>query len=283
MSWQLLAGLSVLFFSLNGIFNRVVMKDVHSDPFAQAVAFSGLIGGFALIIALSRGSFHYQISLSQVPFFAMITLFLALASILNFKAAQSLEASVSGILLSSQKLWEVLLAFLFLQEMFSPNRLLGTIVVLVGVAVAQWRKERFVFNDAMLLALLAALFYACSEIASYFLLRSFDAASLNVYAAFFSGILLCILRPGTYKKLAFYLKPKYLISLLAISFTSTLASIFLYAAYQIGRNASQLAPILGSEAALTVVLAIVFLNERHAMFQKLGGALIVLCGIALLF
>ena len=283
MSWQLLAGLSVSFFSLNGIFNRVIMRDVNSDPFAQTIVFSALVGIFAFAIALFRGGFHYQISLDQFPFFVLITLFLAAASTLNYKAAQSLEASESSILLSSQKLWEVILAFFLLQEAFSLNRLLGTIVVLVGVAVAQWRNERFIINRGVILALLASLAYACAEIASYFLLRVFDAPSLNVYSALFSATALLIVRPQTYKKISFYFRPKYFVSLLIVSFTSALASIFLYTAYQVGRNASQLAPILAAEAALTVMLAIVFLKERNNMVQKLSGACIVVAGITLLF
>lgn len=99
MSWQLLAGLSVSFFSLNGIFNRVIMRDVNSDPFAQTIVFSGLVGVFAFIIALFRGGFHYQISLDQVPFFVLIALFLPAASTLNYKSVQSLEASEASILL----------------------------------------------------------------------------------------------------------------------------------------------------------------------------------------
>ncbi len=283
MSWQLLAGLSVSFFSLNGIFNRVIMRDVNSDPFAQTIVFSGLVGVFAFIIALLRGGFHYQISLGQVPFFVLIALFLPMASTLNYKSVQSLEASEASILLSSQKLWEVILAFFLLQEAFSLNRLLGTIVVLVGVAVAQWRHERFIINRGVVFALLASLAYACAEIASYFLLRVFDAPSLNVYSALFSALALLSVRPQTYKKLSFYLRPKYLVSLLIVSFTSALASIFLYTAYQVGRNASQLAPILASEAALTVMLAVLFLKERNNIAQKMSGAVIVVAGITLLF
>ena len=183
MSWQLLVVLSVSFFSLSGIFHRVVMKDVRSDPFAQTIAFYGLIGIFAFMIAIFRGGFHYHISLNQVPFFVLITLFSTVAPTLNFKAAQRLEASESSILLSSQKLWEVILAFIFLQEAFSLQRLLGTIVILLGVALAQWRNERFVLNQGIILAFLAALSYACSEITAYFVLRGFDAPSLNVYSA----------------------------------------------------------------------------------------------------
>ncbi len=281
MSWQLLVGLSVAFFSLSGICHRMVMKDVESDPFAQTIAFYGLMGVFAFIIAIFRGGFHYHISFTQMPFFVLITLFSTIAPTLNFKAAQRLEASESSILLSSQKLWEVILAFLFLREAFSLQRLLGTIIVLLGVALAQWRNERFVLNQGIMLALLAALSYAGSEITAYFVLRDFDAPSLNVYSALFPVITLFCLRPQTYKKFRFYLKPKYLATIVVVSFTATLASIFLYTAYQVGRNASQLAPIMASETILTVLLAILLLQERSNMVQKILGAVIVVIGVIL--
>ncbi len=283
MSWQLLIGLSVLLFSFGGILYRVVMQDVDSDAFAQTLASYALGGIFSLMIVMFRGGFHSFISFGQIPFFVLITIFSVLAPTLRFKAAQSLEASESSILLSSQKLWEVVLAFIFLQEAFSLNRLLGTIIVLLGIAVAQWRKERFVLNQESALALLAAVSFAGSEITAYFVVRDFDPASLNVYVALFTVIAILCTRPKTCRRLAFYLRPRYSINIVIVSFTGTLAGIFLYTAYQIERNASQLAPLMAAEGIITVLLGMLFLKERSNMVQKISGAIIVLIGIRLLF
>jgi len=36
MSWQILVGLSIILFSVNGLIHRVIMKDSKSDAGAQA-------------------------------------------------------------------------------------------------------------------------------------------------------------------------------------------------------------------------------------------------------
>ncbi len=127
MSWQLLVGISVLLFSFNGLFHRVLMKDLKSDPYAQTVAFYGLVGVFAFIIAVFRGGFHYQISIEQLPYFILLTVFATIAPVLAFKALKLIEASENSILLSSQRLWIVIGAFIFLAEGFSINKLIGSL------------------------------------------------------------------------------------------------------------------------------------------------------------
>jgi drug/metabolite transporter (DMT)-like permease len=282
MSWILLIVLSTLLFSLSNLFHRVVMRDVKSDPYAQTCVYYGLGGCLTLALAIARGHFQYVISFQQLPFFVFLTIGGMLAPVCKFTAVKYLEASESSILLSSQNLWEVILAFIALQEAFSAQRLLGTVVVLLGIAIAQWRKKRFVFNRAVIFALLASILYALDNIVGYYVLRDFDAFSFNAYTWLLpSAATLCI-RPQIYKKLSFYLRPNYLINLCAVACTATLGSIFIARAYQVARNASQLAPISASGTIVTVIFAILILKERTYMRQKIGGAIVVVIGLLLL-
>ena len=91
MPWQLLVGISVLLFSFNNLFHRTLMKDEASDPYAQFVMFYGLGGLLSFIIALFRGGFHYQLTLSQLPFFLLLTIFATAAPILVLKPQKSLR------------------------------------------------------------------------------------------------------------------------------------------------------------------------------------------------
>ena len=50
MSWQLLVGLSVLLYSINGLLHRTIMKDESSDAYARAFVFTGLISLLFLIL-----------------------------------------------------------------------------------------------------------------------------------------------------------------------------------------------------------------------------------------
>jgi len=281
MTWQLFVGFSVLLFSLNGLFHRVLMKEENSDPYAQTIAFYGLGGIFALVISLFRGGFHYQISLNQLPFFLLLIIFATAAPVLAFKALKLIEASESSILLSSQRLWLVLGAFIFLHESFSFQKLIGTIIILLGIMLAQWKKQRFVFNQGAFFVLLAAISYAIAEIISFFILRNFDTTSFSVYNALLPVFVLIIIFPKTLKKLNFYLKPKRALNISLVSLNDTLATIFLFFAYQIGRNASQIGPLMATQTIISVLLAILILKEKNNFLNKIIGASLVVVGVIL--
>ncbi len=281
MSWQLLIALSVFLFSLNGLFHRVLMKDIKSNAFAQTIVFYGLGAIFSFIIALYRGGFHYQIEFTQTPYFILLAIFATAAPVVVFKAAKTVEASESSILLSSQRLWIVFGAFIFLNESFSLKKIVGTIIILFGITFAQWKKQKFVLNQGAIYIFMAALFYAIADIIAFNILRSFDAASFNVYLCIIPVITLLLIKPDTIKKLNFYFKPKYALNIMAVSLNDTVASLLSFFAYQIGRNASQISPIMATQTILTVILAIIFLKERSFILNKIIGAIIVVAGVVL--
>lgn len=257
------------------------MKDEKSDPLAQTVVFYGFVGIFALLISLFRGGFHYRISLTQLPFFLLLTIFATIAPILVFKALKTIEASENSILLSSQRLWLVLGAFIFLHETFSLPRVIGTLIIILGIFIAQQQK-RFVINQGVIFALLAALFYAVGEIISFYILSNFDTASFTVYVSLLPVITILIIKPNTLQKLAFYFQPKYALNILAVSLNDTLATLFLFFAYQAGRNAAQIAPIMATQTIITVLLAILILKERHNLLNKIIGAITAVAGLILI-
>jgi drug/metabolite transporter (DMT)-like permease len=204
MSWQLLVGLSVLIYSFNNILHRLLMKEEDSDPFAQTIAFYGIVGIFALIFALLRNGFQYQISADQLPLFLVITIFSAATSVFGFKALKLIEASESTILMSSSRLWVVLGAFFFLHEIFSIQKVIGTIVILFGITFAELRNHKFVINSGVLFALFAAFCFAVTELISFFILRKFDANSFTVYTYLLPVIALLFININSLKKLVFY-------------------------------------------------------------------------------
>jgi drug/metabolite transporter (DMT)-like permease len=143
MSWLLLTLLGILVFSPKSLLYRVLMRDDKSDPYAQSVVFFGLGGTFALLFSLFHGGFQYQITLRQLLLFLPLTVCATVGPVLLFKSYQRIDASEISILQSSQKLWAVFGAFLLLQEPFSVNRILGTLVIIVGIAITLWRRKRF--------------------------------------------------------------------------------------------------------------------------------------------
>ena len=163
MSWQLLVGLSVLLYSINGLLHRTLMKDESSDAYAQAVTFAGLSGVFFLIILLFRGGFQPWQSWNQLPLFLLAAFLSSMGMICTFKGFKSIGASEHTILLTSSRLWLILGAVLFLKESLTITKLVGTVAILFGVVLAEWNKKTFVLNKGAIFVLLAALFFATSE------------------------------------------------------------------------------------------------------------------------
>lgn len=281
MSWQLLTLLSIVLFSLNSLFHKVIMREEQSDPYAQTIAFYGLVGIISLFIAIFNGGFQYKIPLQLLPYFIPLACFSTVAPVLLFHSIKRIDASEVSILVSTQRLWIVIAAFILLNEPFSYNKLLGTIVILIGISIALWKKNRFVLNKEILYVLLAAIMYGLAETTSYFILRSVDALSFIVYVSLIPAILLTIIKPRSIKKLKFYLTPKLALAIILVSLNDVLASLFGYLAYQIGRNASQIAPLLATNTMLSVILAIIILRERTNVANKIIGATIVVCGLIL--
>lgn len=254
------------------------MKDESSDAYAQAVVFTGLGGLFSLIVLLFRGGFQSSLSWNLLPLFSLAAFVSAMGMICTFKGFKSIDASEHTILLTSSKLWLILGATLFLQESFTITKLIGTVAILFGVVLAEWKKQTFVLNKGVVYVLLAALFFATSGTISYFIIRNFDVLSFMVYGSLFVTTILIVLRPKIIKKLSFYFKPKRALNIITTSVNDALANIFGLVAYQVGRNALQIGPIMATQSLLTVILAIVILKERDNMFQKIAGSLAAVIG-----
>jgi drug/metabolite transporter (DMT)-like permease len=282
MSWQLLVGLSILLFSINGLLHRVLMKDSKSDPNAQAFMFTTIVGLLGLVIVLFQGGLKSHISLVQLPYFFLIASFTTIGSIFAFKGFKYIEASEHTILLTSSKLWSLIGAVVFLGETLTLRKLVAGVMIVSGVMIAEWRKHKFVVNIGGLYVLLAAASYATGEILSFYILRNFDSTAFLVYCSFLSAIIILVLNPNILSKLSFYTKPSNLANIVTVSVNDTLASLFLFNAYQLGRNALQIGPLMATQTIATVVLALVFLRETDNIPQKILGSLIAVIGTILI-
>jgi drug/metabolite transporter (DMT)-like permease len=258
------------------------MRDDESDPYAQTVLFTGLVGMFALVILLFQGGGQNIISLNQLPIFVLITGLSAIGGLLTFKGFKHIEASEHVILLTSSRLWSVAGAIVILGEVFTLRKLLGAGAIIIGVVVTEWQKHKFVINRGALYVLLAAACYAIAEIFSFYILRDFDSTTFLVYVAFFIVIAMLVLRPKTITKFSFYKKPTNLANILMVTISDTAANLSVFRAYQVGRNALQIGPLLATQTIVTVILAVIILKETRNLTRKIVGGIVVVIGTILL-
>ncbi len=282
MSWQLLISLSVLLYSVNGLLHRTIMKDQSSDAYAQAAAFMGLSGLFYLVVLLFRGGIQTSLSESQLLLVPATSVIGTAGVVLTFKGFKSIGASEHTILLTSSQLWSMLGTILFLQENLTLTKLAGTIAILGGIVLAEWKKQSFKLNRGAVYVLLAAFCFAGTGTISRFLVRNLDVTSYLLYVSFLVSIILVLLKPKIVRKLTFYFMPKRALNIVMASINDGSANILGYTAYQIGRNALQIGPIGATQTIVTVMLAAVILRERDHMVLKLIGSIAAVAGTSVL-
>lgn len=282
MSWQLLTLIAVLVFSSSTVLHRILMRDRASDPYTQTIVMYGLAGIGSLMLSLYLGRFHYQVTTNQFLLFIPLACFISGGSVLLFKGLQTLGASESSILKSVQNLWVVIGAFILLGEPFSMMKVAGTIVIMLGICVALWKRNQLTFGRGSLLVIISTLLYSSSDLLSLYFVRDFDPLSLLVYISFLPVIVLLILKPKTVKKIPFYFKPRRALVIVVLSLIDIVGTLSVYMAYQVGRNAAQIGPLMGTITIVSVLIAIIFLKERDNMRNKLLGALIVVVGVWML-
>ena len=278
MTWLIFAILSVLIYSSKSLFQRVLMKEEQSDPYLHSVVYYIVAGIIALVISLFSGGFQYHLSLNQIALFIPLTIITAIGLVLLFKSFQNVEASENTIIQSSGKLWTVIGAFIFLHEVFSIKTLIGTVLIIIGIAITIYEKKKIKFNNGVILVFIATVFYSIGDLISYYLVRDLNPMSFMVYLYFLTVVVLLIIKPKTIFKIKYFFKPQRAIVLTWLSLISTVGSAFSFLAYKAGGGVGQITVILGLTTFFSVLMSVTFLKERNNLLNKIIGAIIVVVG-----
>lgn len=259
------------------------MKKEKADPFAQAFVFTLLGGLWALVVQLFRGKVSFTISPEQLPFLLIIAVMVILGGVCVFAGFKHIEASEHTVLLTSSRIWAVLGAIVILGEGFTIKKLIGAGILVLGVLITTWKKQKFVFNKGAVFVLAAALFYALGETLSFYVLRFMDSVNFMIIVSCISAVMMLIVKPKIVKKLSFYFDNiKHFSNIIVVTIFDMFANLFVFLAYQKGRNAIQIGPIMSLQTIITVILALIFLKETDKLPKKIIGAITATIGTILL-
>jgi uncharacterized membrane protein len=258
------------------------MKDDTSNPRAQTVVFLGLGGIIVIIIALIRGKLQLFIPFSLSFNFLLLVLMSTPAYLLVYRAYQLIGASEVALFLATGKLWNVLGAFLFLHEALTLQKVLGAIIILLGIAIVLYDKRRFAFNKGVIFVLLAAFLFGMTDINGFYILRTLDATNYLIYAEFLPVIALLLIQPTILKKVQYYFHKDKAVKVFLLSLGDALGSLAFIFAFQAGGKASVIGPLSATRVLVTTGLAILILKERGNIMNKLIGAVVTVVGVILL-
>ena len=279
MSWQILVAVSVVTYSVSVLLQRILLKDEKIDSVAFSIVFQLLTGVLILGYALMRG-FSSPNLLPLLPNLALMTFLYGAGNVFIFKALKAIEASEFTIIFATRTVWIILAAVLFLSEQFSLVQLLGTGLILSSVVLVSWQKG-LKLSRGVLLSLAAAACFGLAFANDAFIIRNFDVPSYLGIAFIVPALAVWMVFPKSSSKMLPMLKKSFLKKLGVLSVLYATSAITIFLAYQIGRNAAQIAPLNQTSTILTVLLAIIFLGEKSQLTRKLIGAVLSFIGIIL--
>ena len=279
-SWQILLAISVVTYSVSVLLQKVLLKNNKSDPVAYSVVFQLVTGILIGIYALVNG-FKMPDLIPLIPNLILMVVFYGAGNVFVFKALKEADASSFTIVFSTRAIWSILGALIFLKESFSMQQLFGTILIISSVVLVSWKSGGLKINRGLIYSLIGALAFGLGFTNDAFLLNNFDVPSYLTIAFILPALAVWIVNPKATNKMGPLFEKQTLKKLLILAAIYAISSITIFLAYQVGKNASQIAPLNQTATILTVILSMVFLKETDNYFVKIAGAIISFVGVVL--
>lgn len=281
MNWELLLAISLISYAIAVLLQRLLLKDSQSDPIAYSIVIP-LCAGVILSVPL----LWKDLALEKIPelwpnLILMVVLYGA-SNVFTYNALKRTEASTFTILNASRALWSIGAAVLFLREDFSLRQVVGTCLVIVSVILISWKGQKIKLTKGEIFALLAAFAFGVEFINDAYILQRLDVYFYLPIAFVLPSLAVWMVYPKATRQIIKLLKAQTLSKAIVISVLYALSAITLFLAYQVGRNAAQIAPINETSTILIVLLAMIFLSERDRLFQRLLAAGLSFSGVILI-
>lgn len=280
MSWQLLTALSVITFSVSVLLQRVLLHKHKSDPVAYVVMFQGSVGILFTVYALAKGFEMPDVGRFWFPMLATMVLY-GVAHLVYANTLRQVEASVFTILFATHAFWLMLISVFVFDESITAQQMLGTLLIFTSVAILVERGDQLKLDKGVLLGLLTGVLFGVAGAAWAYVGKSADAASWNAISFIGPSVFILATHPGSMHKLKPFLNRDMFKRLLTLAGLFAVSALTLMLAFQRG-NVSLAAPLQQTSIILTIILAVIFLNERRRLVHKAIAALVCFIGVLLI-
>jgi bacterial/archaeal transporter family protein len=281
MNWLTLIFISVLLASVASILQRVLMKSEKSEPYSYAIVFHFLLGFLNLIFAIVSGS-HLSLFNENFLFLLLASILWGGCSIFLFKSLQLIEASEKTMLSSLNVVFTIIASIIFLHEIFTGKKILGTALILISTLLIVNLKNGFKLNKGVIYVLITALFAGLAVVVDSINVQTYDVIGYNTFQNFLTGFFILAFAPKALKNWRHFIQPEFLIKMLPLGiFSATQTILYLTALTQPGHTA-QISVVRQSSTIVTVLLAFIFLKERNNVGRKVVAAVLVTIGVILL-
>ncbi len=281
MSWLTLTLLSVIIASVASILQRVLMKDDKSNPYSYAIIFHLLLGVLVLVFGLIRGV-DFSLFSGNVYMLLLASALWGACQVFLFKALQLLEASEVTVISDTRVIFTIIASVIFLGEAFTSWNILGAMLILTATLLVVDIKKGFEFNKGVWYTLAMAFFAGLAIVADSANVQQYDVLAYSTFSNFLSGLFVLAFYPKSLRQWTHFIQPSFLVKMVPLAVFSATQGILYLLALTYGGNTAQVGTIRQASVIVTVLLAVILLNERGKLWQKFVAAILVTAGVFLL-
>lgn len=282
MPWQFFILISVFFYSIAIIIQRVLLKESNSRPIAYALVFQVLVSMILAVVALLLGRWQWPDFSVVFPNLVLMTLLYAAANIFIFNALKMIEASKFTILFSIRGFMTVLASTIFLRESLEPMQLIGAVLIFVAIVMVDFKSQHLKFTKGDVFALLGGICFGLANTNDRMILSHMDAYVFTSIGFLTPALVIAALYPKEVPHIKLFLRPSLFKKMMAFASFYAIAAITFFMALQKTTNSSQVASINLTSVILIVLLGVVFLKETDSILKKIAAAMLSFIGLWLI-
>ena len=275
--WALLAAFS---FGLNAVLVRKGMKD--STPVTATLVVAGVqVTILSALLLLNPPMFNW----TAVFYFALAGFFAAiLGRTLNYLSIDMLGVPISTSLTGTNPIFALILAVIFLREKVSLATVLGSLLVVAGIALMSGSSEGKKLNArALVIPLASAFFYACSSAVRKIGLNILPESVLGAVVGALTSLIAYPLilrlmgRTGEFK-----LSKSDLPWLIGGGIATSTAWIGMFTATQMG-SVSVTSAIIGANPLFGLILSAILLRDTEKITKRVvAGSLLIVIAVLII-
>ncbi len=276
MNLWLLAGLSVMLNTMSKLIERAVAKEVNP------LAFSWLNQVIASLVLIPFAFAVWKTPSSNSSWLIILFggIFWLILSLCQYTSIKKTEVSLKEPLSQSRLIWALIFGVVFLGEVVSISRTIGTLLVVCGGMVLVFHPERKwgrLKDSGVRWTLGTAVVSATVALVDKFALGYFPSEMYAFLAFFVPAILLsCVVHRK--KEAVEHLLKKHCVRAISSIILSAL-SYLLFVQVLSRIDLTQLYPFMQLTTVLTVIGGMVILGERDHVKQRLIGTIFIIAGV----
>lgn len=290
--WFWLVVIGGVFKSIHWLLERLILRDKQ-----ESVSFAFFLQLSSVVMLAPLLLLGLRLPKEVLPYFVLLLVGAmdTLAVFLIKESIRLLEASLRTTIYQIRIFFVLIFASLFLNESFNFTKVIGSVLIFLGIVLAVFRRRKVswykkVFNAVFIreerratgifLTLAAALVTAVELMGFKYLLNEFAVPFTLFTVSLISTFLFLLVVPNLIKRSLDLVRGEKGKLVFLNAFLANVSWVLFFWATSM-TEASKTQPISQGMTVLTVLGGIIFLKERERIWQKILGGILAVIGVIL--